>query len=937
MQKRKSVDPHSRDPIIHICILRRLMEGEGGDLLLLGSFSFKKMPDGSKDKSIVICNICAAEFKYHRSTTSLSYHLKAKHARAETDKPNEYAVKQEEGKGLLPGSFSFKKAPDGSDDKGVVICNLCAAEFEYGWNITSLTCHLETKHAGGETDRWRDGAIKEEGEDTLLLGSFSFTNFPDCSEDKNTVISNICAAEFKCDWDTPSLSCHLETKRAAAGTETDRPGDSVLRGENVEETLLLGSFRFKKLPDGSDDKGVVICNICDAEFKYRKSTTSLSYHLKARHAPSETDRSGDSLRRGRRGKETLLRGSFSFKKMPDGSKDKSIVICNICAAEFKYHRSTTSLSYHLKAKHAGGETSGNVRWERRGKERLVRGSYHFKKSPDGTEDKNIAICNICAAEFKYPRSTASLYYHLKVKHAGAETGRSGDSAWQGTFHEYMTSQPVSCAKAEALTDAISRWIACDCRPVSIVEDEGFLNTIRLAISDVAYTLPSRETIASRIEDLYANEKSSKLEQLRTAKAVALTGDRWASVRNHDYLSVTAHFVDSSWALHSFPVGVIHVDESFAEGCAKKISDITSQWEISGKISTFGNMGGLASLIPYEHMPCIAHSIQCSIVTAFRDCGVQSVLEKCRKLVGHFKDSLANAADLRRQQGEMGQQEETLVLDMPTRWRSTLSMITQLLRNKDALEATMAPRENSPEMLTDGEFGKIEMLKKLLEPCKYVAELLGGEGYVSCSVVLPALCHLLHVMKVSDDDPNYVIRFKESFTADMSRTRDTLNLPWLKIATALDPRFKDLKCLPRSEREEVWVSIREGLQKTTPQTPPKRKRYLLVYGSDSEDDTDEVAGTSLHRYRAEPIIPVEDCPLQWWAKHSGAYEDLSHLARKYLASPASAVPSETLFSLSGHSLQEKRAVLASESVDRFVCLSNWLGEKKSPISLIFGKV
>ncbi|XP_023696650.1 E3 SUMO-protein ligase ZBED1-like [Paramormyrops kingsleyae] len=912
------------------------MEGESEDVLLLGSFSFKKMPDGSKDKNIVICNICAAEFKYHRSTTSLSYHLRAKHARAETDKPSDCAVKEEEGREMLPGSFSFKRSPDGSDDKGVVICNLCAAEFEYGRNITSLTCHLETKHAGGEADRSKDGAIKEEGGDTLLLGSFSFADFPDCAEDKNIVISDICAAELKCDWSAPSLSCHLETARAAAGTETDRPGDGVLRGENSEETLLLGSFRFKKLPDGSDDKGVVVCNICDAEFKYRRSTTSLSYHLKARHTPAETDSS-----RGRRGKETILRGSFSFKKLPDGSKDKSIVICNICAAEFKYHRSTTSLSYHLKAKHAGGEadrSSGNVRWERRGKERLVRVSYHFKRLPDGTEDKNIAICNICAAEFKYPRSIASLYYHLKVKHAGAESGRSSDSAWQGTIHEYMTSQPVSCAKAEALADAISRWIACDCRPLSIVEDEGFLNTIRLASSDVTYTLPSRETIASRIEDLYANQKSSKLEQLRNAKAVALTGDRWASVTNHDYLSVSAHFIDSSWALNSFPLGVMLVDESFAEGCAKKISDITSQWEITGKISTVGNMGASAGLIPYEHMPCIAHSMQCSIVTALRDCGVQSVLEKCRKLVGHFKRSLANAADLRRQQGEMGQREETLVPDAPGRWSSTLSMITQLLRNKNALQATTAARENAAEMLTDGEFDKIEVLKKLLEPCKYVADLLGGEWYVSCSVVLPALCHLLHVMKVSDDDPYYVIRFKGSFTADLSRTKDTLNLPWLKVATALDPRFKDLKCLPRSERDEVWVSIRERLQKTILQTPPpKRKRYLLVYGSDSEDDADEAAGTSLDRYRAEPIIQMEDCPLQWWAKHSGAYEDLSHLAQKYLASPASAVPSETLFSLSGQTLQEKRAVLDSESVDRFVCLSNWLSEKKSLVSLIFGKV
>lgn len=93
-------------------------------------------------------------------------------------------------------------------------------------------------------------------------------------------------------------------------------------------------------------------------------------------------------------------------------------------------------------------------------------------------------------------------------------------------------------------------------------------------------------------------------------------------------------------------------------------------------------------------------------------------------------------------------------------------------------------------------------------CKYIAKLLGGQNYVSCSVVLPSLYHLQQSMKIWDDDPSYTVRFKASFTKDLNHRREKTNLEWLKVSTALDPRFKDLKCLPTAEREPVWAKLSE---------------------------------------------------------------------------------------------------------------------------------
>ena len=47
----------------------------------------------------------------------------------------------------------------------------------------------------------------------------------------------------------------------------------------------------------------------------------------------------------------LLHGHFHFKVLPDGAVDRTKVICNHCKVEFSYHRSTSSLKYHLNAIH----------------------------------------------------------------------------------------------------------------------------------------------------------------------------------------------------------------------------------------------------------------------------------------------------------------------------------------------------------------------------------------------------------------------------------------------------------------------------------------------------------------------------------------------------------------------------------------------------------
>ncbi|KAI4807792.1 hypothetical protein KUCAC02_027577 [Chaenocephalus aceratus] len=317
-------------------------------------------------------------------------------------------------------------------------------------------------------------------------------------------------------------------------------------------------------------------------------------------------------------------------------------------------------------------------------------------------------------------------------------------------------------------------------------------------------------------------------------------------------------------------------------------------------------------------------------------------QQCRKIVGHFKHSTANTAALQVEQGALGQKEEPLIQDVPTRWNSTLEMVKRLIRNQAAIKATLDQQQHKLVMLTPPEWDKIQRLGTLLEPCRYLTEILSGEAYVSCSVVLPALCHLRRVMEVSDEDPAYVVRFKAKFKEDLASRQEHTNNAWLKIVTALDPRFKDLKSLPKTDREAVWTTLGGMLRSPTRRSahtedgPPKKKmNILLQMGSDSESEEEVQPDRAIHRYRAEPTTSMEDCHLQWWSSHAGAHDKLAPLAHKYLATPASTVPCERLFSVARHIVQKKRSALLSENVNKLVCLSNWLKdeERRGPYVIV----
>lgn len=99
------------------------------------------------------------------------------------------------------------------------------------------------------------------------------------------------------------------------------------------------------------------------------------------------------------------------------------------------------------------------------------------------------------------------------------------------------------------------------------------------------------------------------------------------------------------------------------------------------------------------------------------CGFNDVLAKCRKIVGHFRHSPANTMELYKEQRALDQENEHLIQDVSTRWNSTLFMIRRLLKNKEAVKATLDKQRHKLVLLSAAEWTKLEKLAAILEPCR----------------------------------------------------------------------------------------------------------------------------------------------------------------------------------------------------------------------------
>ena len=428
------------------------------------------------------------------------------------------------------------------------------------------------------------------------------------------------------------------------------------------------------------------------------------------------------------------------------------------------------------------------------------------------------------------------------------------------------------------------------------------------------------------------------------KYFAVTCDGWSSRANHSYNAVTLHYIDSNWEMcdHLLEVAASTVDHT-AQNLAACLEDAFARWKLpisclSGMTTDNArNIISALDSLEWPHLGCFAHTIQLSVQKAMEVPEVAKALGRARRLVGHFHHSVKSTNILRQKQKDLHYPESSLSQDVATRWNSAYFMVESILKQQQPLCATLLEIRKTDLMPNDSEITCMEIFLEVMKPFVEITQSVGGEKWVTLSLVRPLLHKLVEKHLVEDSsDSRLKKNVKSVILRDLkTRYQNTLASQLLNNACFMDPRFKSLSFFSEREKDQVVSCIREeaeALEETeteSPETEPPEKRQkkestlmsLLegIIEPSVEENKKEKVKKELDKY-----FCIDGCtdgkPLVWWKNYEGQFPLLAKLAKRYLCIPATSVPSERAFSAAGNVVNAKRACLLPENVNMLVFLS-----------------
>ncbi|MEW8546527.1 MAG: hAT transposon family protein [Candidatus Thiodiazotropha sp.] len=96
--------------------------------------------------------------------------------------------------------------------------------------------------------------------------------------------------------------------------------------------------------------------------------------------------------------------------------------------------------------------------------------------------------------------------------------------------------------------------------------------------------------------------------------------------------------------------------------------------------------------------------------------------------------------------------------------------------------------------------------------------------------------------------------------------------------------------------------------------------VIVKVEKKPSEISDIVQEEIKRYLPSERISADTDPLKWWNVQAMFFPHLANVAKIFLATPATSVPSERVFSAAGYTVNKQRSSLASENVDRLIFLN-----------------
>lgn len=396
-------------------------------------------------------------------------------------------------------------------------------------------------------------------------------------------------------------------------------------------------------------------------------------------------------------------------------------------------------------------------------------------------DDNNATCTVCNQDIKHCGNTQNLWQHLKRHHtavhgdlkgkvdridkqnAGAasrssnstDAENSNSSKRQLSLTNFVTKK-MSDLEKKKLDEALLYFIAKDMQPLSVVEDEGFVNYSQAL--NPSYSLMSRKTVSKMLAEKYESVKKDAMETLKRVQPVNITCDMWTSRATEGYLAITAHGLTEKFEFVSLLLETVHIPQNHTgDNQADEMMNVFDNWGLKGKVFSVVTDNASSAVACVNkllrkgyarvHLRCSAHTLQLSVhdVTDKNKTIIQ-VLKRCRDTVSIFHHSCIMTSKLKEAQIQVAAPENKLIQAVSTRWNSSFLMLRRLIEQEKALAIALCaykPKKNNKAVaVKTDDFVLMKQLVNLLGPFQEATTILSGESYVTSSVVHPLLEHLI---------------------------------------------------------------------------------------------------------------------------------------------------------------------------------------------------
>lgn len=563
-------------------------------------------------------------------------------------------------------------------------------------------------------------------------------------------------------------------------------------------------------------------------------------------------------------------------------------------------------------------------------------------------------------EYKAMKLTAS----AKLESVPRDTDTARTQPTLAEFAAKRKTWTIDSVEATRVHEAIGRMIAVDVQPYSVVEDVGFKGVV--GTLEPRYVLPSRKFFSTKIiPEMYETTRARVQSEVDHAKSVCLTADTWtAQNTTQSFFSLTAHWVTDDFKRRS-SVLQCQLFEGAHTGIrlANALMEMLRSWSIENKVHVMlrdsgANMVKAMCDADLAHASCFAHTLQLSLHDAIlAQQSVADLMKDSRKLVGHFKHSSSATSRLHDIQKEIGLPVHQLLQDVATRWNSSYLMLNRLSEQKRAVSLYLTECSDDKTVgLTSHQWTLMARVVKLLRPFEQLTREISSAD-ACLSVVLPAVQAILLFLQNDACDTGLKKTVEEIIAALKKRFTPLFTEPIYAVTTALDPRFKLTYTADDEQRIKVKSDVlTAALTCATPPSssvhddraaggtnddddacePPRKKEKLDAdvdfwvswdssHAQDQQSQQSDVlsltdlAEAELAKYMAAPCQPRASDPLTWWRDNAARFPLLSVAARRYLAAPATSVPSERLFSSAGDISDDKRTCLLAENLERLVFL------------------